>query len=151
MSVILSAGLPVKRGAFWARAWGASGNPSAPACKKSRRFMSRQFTTENEQFGRTRVTVNRTAPLRQRIPAMIHAELVVDLPPPGEAVFHAMPELDRRLIDLPAKINFLTAKKRRKVDQAAIQILDQAACLLDPLHGRLEFLQRSEERRVGKE
>lgn len=42
---------------------------------------------------------------------MIHAELVVDLPPPGEAVFHAMPELDRRLIDLPAKINFLAAKK----------------------------------------
>src|ERR1035438_4400492 len=65
------------------------------------------------------------------VAAMVVAKILVDGFAPAKSFFHPMPELDPRLAQLPAQINFLAAKLRREIDQPDIQILHHAA---DGLH-----------------
>ena len=44
---------------------------------------------------------------------------------PAETLVHAMPELNARLAQLPAQVNFLALEERRKVDEPNVQILYQ--------------------------
>ena len=54
------------------------------------------------------------------------AEFLVDLFPAGETVLYFVPELDRRLVHLPAEVNFLAAEQGGKIHQAHVQVLDHA-------------------------
>src|ERR1039458_2996361 len=65
------------------------------------------------------------------VAAMVVAKILVDGFAAAKSFFHAVPELDLRLAQLPAQVNFFAAQLRREIDQPDIQILHHAA---DGLH-----------------
>src|ERR1039457_6226824 len=62
---------------------------------------------------------------------MVVAKILVDVFVAAKSLFHSMPELDPRLAELPAQVDFLAAKLRWKIDQPDVQVLHHAA---DGLH-----------------
>src|SRR5579884_4034054 len=69
---------------------------------------------------------------------MVVQEIPVDRLAPAKALVDAMPEANRVLAELPAKIDLDAAKQGREVDQPDIQVLDDAAGLLHGFHRRLQ-------------
>src|SRR5579863_6181795 len=58
---------------------------------------------------------------------------------PSKSLIHAVPELDPRFTQLPAKVDFLTLEQRREIDQPHVQIFHHAPELMNFLDG---FFQR---------
>src|ERR1017187_4946006 len=77
------------------------------------------------------------------VAAMMVAKILVDGFAAAKSFFHAMPELDLRLAQLPAQVDFLAAKLRRKIDQPDIEVLHHAADGLHLLDGAAQVDRKS--------
>src|ERR1039458_4351928 len=77
------------------------------------------------------------------VAAMVVAKILVDGFAAAKPLFHSVPELDLRLPQLPAQVNFLAAKLRREIDQPDVQILHHAADRLHLLDGATQAGGRS--------
>src|SRR5262245_21148126 len=68
------------------------------------------------------------------IAAVAPAKIVVDGFPAPEAFVHSVPEADSILSEFPAEINLRAGEFGGEIDEAYVEILDDAAEILDLLH-----------------
>src|SRR4051794_35058689 len=68
--------------------------------------------------------------LMRRIALVMVEEFLVDPLAPAKALVNAVPVLDPRFAEFPAQVDLVAVVSSRKVDQAAIEVLDQTPDLL---------------------
>src|SRR5215467_8783982 len=82
----------------------------------------------------------RSDSLIREVALVVLEKIAVDWFPPRETFIDAVPVADPRFAHLPAQIHFPPPKQRGKVHQTYVEILDQAADLLNLLDRRLQPL-----------